>query len=483
MDPDADSLPPGTSPTGEPWASCQAAKDAEAIWRAGVAAVDSSRLVADAVRRTVDSLDICGERYPISSIGKLIVVGAGKAGAGMARGLERVLGSDLVQQKVTGCINVPDDCVIPLSRIHLHPARPAGVNEPTEAGVFGSERILEFVSGMTKEDICLVLISGGGSALLPLPVPGVSLADKLTLTRTLSQHGATIHELNSVRKRLSRIKGGGLARAAQAGRMIALIISDVIGDPLEIIASGPSVRDDATSDTALKVLRKLQSANPSADIPASVWTELQRQTDHSEEVADYGIPCRNVVIGNNGTALSAAMRKATELGYDAQSLGSDRQGFAKDNGIDLAQRCRDIRLQAPSAKHCLVGGGEPVVQLSPTTRSRLGGRNQEVALAALCDLWTESLAGIAILSGGTDGEDGPTDAAGAICCESVQRLAQNRGLDPFDALSINDSYTFFAACEGLLKTGPTLTNVMDLQIAVVRPTEFSQATTIAESSH
>lgn len=451
---------------GQTSASAVAVRDAQAIWRAGVSAVDSSKLVRAAVKRTGHRLSICDELLDVDAIRQIVVVGAGKASAGMSSGLETALGPDLVDQKVTGWVNVPADCVMPLRKIHLHAARPAGVNEPTPQGVYGSQRILELVSQMTADDLCLVLLSGGGSALLPLPVPGVSLDDKLAMTRILSRNGATIQELNTVRKHLSRIKGGGLVRAARAGRMIALVISDVVGDPLEIIASGPTVPDESTADQALDVLDRIQSHIGDADrIPDSIRNELLRQIGEAAAPSP-AVPCRNCIVGNNATALAAAIEHASVLGYGVQSLGSGRQGIARDIGVELAELC--LAARHSKMPLCVIGGGEPVVQLAATTRPRKGGRNQEVALSALCRLWDDDLDGIAILSGGTDGEDGPTDAAGAFCSATVRQAAREAGLDPFDALSINDSYTFFAAAGGLLKTGPTHTNVMDLQVAIVR---------------
>lgn len=448
----------------------RAVVDARHIWSAAVAAVGSDHLVRGTISRNETSLTICGEEFPLSDIRRIVVVGAGKACSGMARGLEQVLGDDLVDQKVIGWINVPADCVIPLRRIHLHSARPAGVNEPTDAGVNGSKQIMELVASLTADDLCLVLLSGGGSALLPLPVPGISLADKQAVTRTLSRLGATINELNTVRKQLSLIKGGGLLRAAPAGRMIALIISDVIGDPLEIIASGPTICDTSTAADALAVLERFQQQSTNPELfPASVWDELHRQVDANSPLQKPRIDCQNRIIGNNQTALEAAVNCARSLGYEVHALGSDRDGDAREVGRELADRCLKLLRSEASAPTCLIGGGEPVVKLAATDRPRVGGRNQEVALAALCYLWDEQLDGVAILSGGTDGEDGPTDAAGAICCAAVRDTARAREVNPFDALSINDSYTFFSAADGLLKTGPTHTNVMDVQVAVVRP--------------
>ncbi len=444
-------------------------RDAEAIWQAGVAAVDSSLLVRNAVRCRATTLDVCGEAFDLTSLDRLIVVGAGKAGAGMALGLETALGSRLLDTKVTGWINVPADCVRPLHRIHLHAARPAGLNEPTAAGVFGSERILELVASQREHDLCLVLISGGGSALLPLPLDGIRLADKQAVTRHLSRAGATIHELNAVRKRLSRIKGGGLLRAATAGRMIALIISDVIGDPLDVIASGPTVCDDGTAADAIDVLNRFTTPMPGDPVPASVRNVLRAQAECGQARELPRISCRNVIVGNNETALNAALAHAKSLGFEVRSLGAGRGGIARDVGVELAELCLAARRESLDHSICFIGGGEPVVKLVPTEQPRAGGRNQELALAATCRLWNEGLDGLAILSGGTDGEDGPTDAAGAVCDAIVREAAQQRGLDPAAFLAINDSYTFFNQTNGLLQTGPTHTNVMDLQVAVVHP--------------
>lgn len=443
--------------------------DAEAIWKAGVAAVDSARLVRAAVKREGSLLEVCHEQFDLTSSGRLIVVGAGKAGGGMALGLEKALPAEVLDTKVEGWINVPADCVRPLRRIHLHAARPAGLNEPTESGVLGSQRILELVESLNDDDLCLVLISGGGSALLPLPVDGIRLADKQAVTRHLSRSGATIHELNAVRKRLSRIKGGGLLRAARAGRMVALIISDVIGDPLDVIASGPTVCDDGTAAEALAVLERSRESVDSDSIPASVWNVLRAQVAGGEVRLAPRVSCRNCIIGNNETALNAAIECARSFGYEVRSLGAERGGVARDVGVELAEECLAARRQTSARPICLVGGGEPIVRLIPTERPRMGGRNQEVALSACCRLWNEDLHGLAILAGGTDGEDGPTPAAGAIFDESVRDAASQRRLDPFDFLSINDSYTFFLRSGGLLQTGPTHTNVMDLHVAIVHP--------------
>ncbi|MFH1574117.1 MAG: glycerate-2-kinase family protein, partial [Acidobacteriota bacterium] len=218
--------------------------DALRIWHAALDAVRSETLVRNALRVEGPNLRVGDDSIRLDSIRRIAVVGAGKAGAGMAAAVEDVLGGRLMEEKeLAGWVNVPEDCVRPLGRIHLHGARPAGVNEPTPAGAAGSAEILRLVESLWADDLCLCLISGGGSALMPAPVEAITLDDKLAVTRHLSAAGANIEQLNTVRKQLSRIKGGGLARACRAGRLVALLISDVLGDPLDVIASGPTVED------------------------------------------------------------------------------------------------------------------------------------------------------------------------------------------------------------------------------------------------
>ncbi|MBC7821790.1 MAG: glycerate-2-kinase family protein, partial [Planctomycetaceae bacterium] len=249
-------------------------EQARAIWEAGVAAVASDRLVRNVVSCDSRTLSVCGESFAVGSLGGIIVLGTGKAGAGMASAIEAALGEELVDAKVTGWVNVPADCVRPLRRVVLHAARPAGVNEPTEEGVFGTQRILELAHNSGPNDVVLVLISGGGSALAPAPVPGISLADKQAVTRFLMRSGASIQELNTVRKHLSLFKGGGLARATSHARaVITLIISDVIGDPLDVIASGPTVEDTSTVADALAVLERFGAQPP--QVPESIFTVLR----------------------------------------------------------------------------------------------------------------------------------------------------------------------------------------------------------------
>lgn len=444
--------------------------DALAIWRAGVAAVDSSRLVREFVRTEDHNLWIGQRCFPRESIDRIVVVGAGKAGAGMAQGLEQALGPAWMDEKhLEGWINVPADCVRQLQRIRLHAARPAGHNEPTEAGVEGARQILELVQSLTPDDLCLCLLSGGGSALLPSPIEGVTLADKQAITRHLSGAGANIVELNTVRKQLSGIKGGNLARACKAGALETLIISDVIGDPLDIIASGPTVPDPAGPEQALEVLERF-GARVSGASPA-VWEVLRRRAE-GPPPPPPGCVTREHVIGNNATAVAAAGREARRRGYRVQCEPAQRlEGPAEQVGTALIERGEAMR-GGGTPYTCLVSGGEPTVDLAPADCRGDGGRNQQLVLAALQRLVESSpqdpCRRLVLLSGGTDGEDGPTDAAGAWIGELLDRRIDgvwDRG-EIADSLARNDAYHFFQQRGGLLKTGPTHTNVCDLRVLV-----------------
>ncbi|MEX2121258.1 MAG: DUF4147 domain-containing protein [Pirellulales bacterium] len=449
-----------------PRCEAQLRRDALHIWRAGVAAVDSARLVRQAVEVRDSRLWLSApggdpiDFIDLASVGRIAVVGGGKAGAGMAQGLLDALGAELLaSRQVRGWINVPADCVRPAGPIHLHSARPAGRNEPTEQGVAGTDAILRLAASLTPDDLCFALISGGASALLPAPVEGISLADKLAITRHLSESGANIAELNTVRKQLSRIKGGGLARACRAGRLVALVISDVLGDPLDVIASGPTVPDTSTREQALEVLDRHRARGISPTIVEHLARTVSLQRD--------GTGCRvtNLVIGNNATAVEGAAAEARRLGYTPSlDHATELEGPAEAVGRRHAELA--LRMRAHDGPDCLVTGGEPVVRLPAADIRGLGGRNQQLALAALEQLMPTACRGIALVSGGTDGEDGPTDAAGAVVDQTVVEAAVRLGLDPADHLARCDAYHFFAPLDALIRTGPTHTNVCDVRVVV-----------------
>ena len=461
-------------PTMDQSTPSQLRRDARAIWQCAVEAVDSERLVRENVRvvqhRNGLRLEIAGQVVEITPLRRILVVGAGKAGAGMAAGLEAALGPDLLRDKhLRGWINVPADCVRQLARIHLHAARPAGVNEPTPEGAAGSAEIMRLVSELGPDDLCIALISGGGSALLPLPIDGITLDDKLAVTRFLSAAGAPIDELNTVRKQLSRIKGGGLARACGAERLVALVVSDVLGDPLDLIASGPTVEDSSTPADALQILERYDAR--AAGISERVMSALaERQSERREPPR-----CRvtNHIIGNNATAVAAAAREAQRLGYRVESTSAARsEGPAEAIGRQLADQA--LALSASRRGGCLISGGEPTVKLIDSASRGKGGRNQQLVLAAVDELASAdargaAIGGIVILSGGTDVEDGPTDAAGAWADAELIAAAKNRDLDPAEYLARNDAYHWFEPVGGLINTGPTHTNVCDVRVVLVEP--------------
>lgn len=442
--------------------------DALRIWQAGVDAVRSDRLVAEQVTVDGNVLQVASNVFDLAKLRRIIVVGAGKAGAGMAAGLERALGAEVLREKqVAGWINVPQGCESAegVTAIHLHPARPAGVNEPTEAGEAGSRKILQMIAEATSDDLVICLLSGGGSALLPAPAEGITLADKQQLTRHLSGAGANIAELNTVRKHLSRVKGGGLLRACRAGHLLTLVISDVIGDPLDVIASGPTVPDPTTAADALAVLERYDAA--AAGIGPQVFEVLRNAPPRQQPRCRHSIH----VIGNNAAAVDAAGQEAERLGYSAAlDAATQLEPEAESVGRHLATMA--LRMRNQDGPDCLITGGEPVVKLAePAIRGR-GGRTQQLVLAALEQLLTQAgpagLQHLALLAGGTDGEDGPTDAAGAFIDAQVAAAAEAHHLDPADFLRRNDAYHFFEPLGALIKTGPTHTNVCDLRVAVVR---------------
>jgi len=442
---------------------------ARAIWEAGVEAVDSFKLVADQISLDETTLKIAHRRFDLDRFGKLIVVGAGKAGAGMTRGLESRLTEDFLTNHVRGWVNVPADCVPDSesrreSTITLHAARPAGRNEPYPEGVHGTEQILKLVGQAGPNDLILVLISGGGSALLPAPVDGITLDDKLAITRALSRAGAPINDLNFVRTHLSKVKGGGLLRACRSAQVMSLSISDVIGDPLETIASGPTVPMPRDPAKALEIL----SHHLGDQIPENVVEYLSSSTSSSptENIAT----AENLIVGSNQIALAACQRLAEQLGFDVVSFGSEIQGEASEWGRRIVRQLfhERARIQQPV---CYLYGGETTVSMNAGIEPGKGGRNQELALAAAQALRKspELAEHCAIVAGGTDGEDGPTDAAGAIASLDLLNRIEVLGLSIDDALRRHDSYPLLDQCGALLKTGPTHTNVMDLTVAVMNP--------------
>jgi hydroxypyruvate reductase len=419
-------------------------RHALSIFRASLAAADPAGAVArHLARRNFDRF-----RH-------IYVIGAGKAGASMAQAAERVLGRRIT----AGLINVKDGHTAPLRRIELNQC---GHPVPDERGAAGSARIAQIAAAAGRDDLVLCLVSGGASALLPLPAEGITLAEKQATTRLLLACGATIHEINAVRKHISRIKGGQLARLAAPARVESLLLSDVIGDNLDVIGSGPTAPDASTFATVAAIFDRYAIRTR---VPASVRTRIERGA--RGEIPETPKPndplfarVSNTVVGGNRLALDAAARAARLLGYRTLILSSTIEGETREIARMHAAIAREIsstgRPIRPPA--CIITGGETTVTIKG---DGLGGRNQEFTLAAALDI--AGLPRVVVFSAGTDGSDGPTDAAGAIA--DGQTLA--RQPDARRYLDRNDSYHYFQPLGDLVITGPTNTNVMDVRLILV----------------
>lgn len=429
---------------------------AQKIWWSAVEAVRPEPLVRRAVM----------EVEALQSVERVIVVGAGKAGAEMARGLENALRDRPVQ--LLGLINVPDGANADLAHIRLHHARPVGVNEPTAEGVAGSREMLRYLAAADPQDVAVCLLSGGGSALLPAPVFGVSLEEKRFVTRLLHRSGATIEQMNCVRKHLSLVKGGRLAEAFRGKLLVSLIISDVVGDPLDVIASGPTAPDPTTFQDALAVLSRyrLLDLTPQAILQ---HLEMGCRGEAPETPKALSAHVVNRVIGSNRVAMDAAKAAAIELGYRVLDLGSFIEGETREVAIAAAGIVRSIKRdrQPLDAPACILIGGETTVTLDAA--SGKGGRNQEFVLSVLAKLGIVEMEGVTVLSAGTDGEDGPTDAAGAMGDSLTISQAAANGLVLVEHLRRHDAYPLLEKTGSLLKTGLTGTNVMDVRVILINP--------------
>ena len=419
-------------------------RQALSIFRAALAAADP----VDAVLRHLRNRDF-------SRFRDIYVLGAGKAGASMALAAERALGRRIT----AGLVNVKYGHTAKLRRIELNAC---GHPLPDEAGVAGSTRIAEIAAQAADGDLVLCLISGGASALLPLPAHPITLAEKQATTQLLLACGATIHEFNCVRKHLSRIKGGQLARLTAPAAVESLLLSDVIGDDLDVIGSGPTAPDASTFAGALSILEKYGLMER---VPATVRQRLEQgvrgelpETPKPGDRLFRGV--RNVLVGNNRLALDAAAQRARKLGFRTLVLSSEIQGETREIARMHAAIAREIvsTSRPVKAPACIVTGGETTVTIKG---SGLGGRNQEFVLAAAIDI--AGLDNVVVFSAGTDGTDGPTDAAGAIA--DGRTLARNP--DARRLLENNDSYHYFEPLGDLVITGPTHTNVADVRLVLV----------------
>lgn len=450
--------------------------DALAIWRAGVDAVRADRVVAQQVHWDRSWLVIDENPYDLSGIENLVIVGAGKATYGMLVGLaDSFLRDPHPSLRVAGWVNVPEGVAANRSvsfgdsgSVQVCEARPQGVNEPTERVVEGSRRILEWVERADRSTCVVALWSGGGSALFCLPQPWIMLETKIAITRRLSASGADIHALNEVRRCLSQVKGGRLAQSCRARLMIGLIISDVLGDPLPIIASGPTVLEPSPDpERAVELLTHYCPGEFDA-----VITHLKKLTERDTV---HGIEPTHHILANNATAVDAAGTCAVSLGYRYWMSSAKRsEGAAQNVGEQLAQQLVDS--QRGGLVDCIITGGEPTVVLPHDSIRGRGGRNQQLVLSAgrwLMDQ-PEWQSDFVLLSGGTDGEDGPTTAAGAWIDRAWIDRFRGQTDRVEDHLQRCDAYPLFEESGNLLVTGPTNTNVCDLRVALFRNSLSSQ---------
>jgi glycerate 2-kinase len=433
--------------------------DARTIFAAGLAATDPALLIQRSLQ--VDGqLLRAGERlYDLTKHSDLHLVGAGKATARMALAAEALFGERIAG----GIIIVKRGHRVPLRKIEVVEA---GHPIPDQAGINATEAIIGLLRRTQKSDLILCLVSGGASALLSCPIEGLSLQDKQQTTQALLNCGARIQEVNAIRKHISRVKGGRLAELAYPSTVLSLILSDVIDDSMDNIGSGPTVPDSSTFADCLSIIDRY---GVGAMIPVAVTSFLKKGA--AGEIADTpkaGDPIfqrvQNLLIGNNQLALAAAKEKAEALGYHTLVLSSSIEGEARKVAIDHMVMARDVLSGSspicPPA--CIISGGETTVTIRG---DGLGGRNQEFALAAAIAI--DGLEGVVVLSGGTDGTDGPTDAAGGIVDGTTVQRARDKGRDARSYLERNDSYPFLKTVGDLLITGPTLTNVMDLRLVLI----------------
>lgn len=434
-------------------------RDALSIFSTALKSADPEDAMRRLVHRHGEILDVAGHHYDLSRYRNIFVVGAGKAAARMAQAIEAFL----TERITAGAVIVKYGSCLPTQKIEI---LEAGHPVPDHQGLEATAKVIGLLKRADEHDLIVCLISGGGSALLSCPREGLSLQDTQETTELLLKCGARIQEINAIRKHISQVKGGGLARIAYPATVMTLILSDVIGDSIESIASGPTAPDPSTFADCVEILERYELRN---QVPRAVRELLEKgMRGELAETAKQDDPIFakviHVVIGNNHMALHAAKEKACELGYHSCILSSCIEGEARDAALfHIAIAKEVLNWGDPIGRPaCLISGGETTV----TVRGKgLGGRNQEFALAAAIAI--TGMEAIVVLSAGTDGTDGPTDAAGGLVDGMTVRRARRKGLDPWEHLKRNDSYPLLSATDDLLLTGPTFTNVMDLRLVLI----------------
>jgi len=457
--------------------------DLVAIGQAAILAVDPEQLVRRRLTLVADGLALDGRPLVppcrIDPIGRVVIVGGGKAAAALAQGVaEMLIAGGLPTGRLSGLVSVPEGFGRSIPGVTVIETRPPGVNLPTPRAVAASREMLAMVESLSSADLVLAVITGGGSAVLTAPRPGISLEEKVATAAFLAAAGADIRELNVVRRAASEIKGGGLARACSAGRLVALVLSDVIGDPLEFISSGPCLPGtNAAAARDVLVRYAAFAAGVAPGLAVVLEDDLRRGKSEAVTVSATGSwttagGCRvdHLLLGNNATAVEAAARTARSLGYEVTVRHAlpGRPETADEVGLRLAREGLGLAATNHTA-WAIIEGGEAVVRL-PSAHGR-GGRNQQTAVAALLQArghggWPSSLA---LASLGTDGEDGPTTAAGGFVDGAVAAAIDRQNLDLAHAVANCDAHPLLAATAGLIETGPTGTNVADLRIMLARP--------------
>ena len=435
-------------------------KHANQIFRHVLDILDPGQLVKEKVSIRDSTLIVEEREYNLNNYENIYVVGGGKASAPMAKAMEGLLGDKIDN----GIIVVKYDHGLSLKKIETveasHPI-------PDENGERGASDILRLLSGTGEKDLIICLISGGGSALLVQPHKGITLQDIQTASAELLACGATIDEINTVRKHLSSIKGGQLAKAAYPSTLITLMLSDVVGDPMDIIASGPTVPDGSTFEDAYSIIQKYSleekiSNSVCGFLGSGKIGEIEETPEHGNKIFDN---TQNVIVGSNKIALNAAEKRAKDMGYNTIVLSSLVEGESRDVAKFFAAIAKEVsRTGTPVSKPaCIIAGGETTVTIRGKGK---GGRNQEFTLSAAIEI--EGFEGVVILSAGTDGTDGPTDATGAIVDSNTCKDARKKfNLNAEEFLSRNDSYNFFKKTGEHIVTGPTMTNVMDIMISLI----------------
>jgi glycerate 2-kinase len=427
------------------------------IFLAGVESVKPVNLINRYVSVSNNILLIEGLSFNLSALKNIYIVGAGKASASMAKAIESILGSRIT----AGHIVTKYDHSVPLEFVEI---TEAGHPVPDENGIKGTEKIMSIVNMAEKDDLVICLISGGGSALLADVPERCTLEDLKTLNSILLKTGANITEMNCIRKHLSKVKGGLLAKAASPAEVVSLILSDVIGDPLDVIASGPTAPDPTTFADAIAIIGKYKIGK---EIPAQIIKVLRegfekKRSETLKENDEILLHTHNLIIGTNRLALKTAKEKAESLGYDTEVITNKLDGDVFDVAGYIIEIVKSVKKGKLQKKICLLFAGEPTVKVKGTGS---GGRNQHLALLAAKLL--KDLPGITILSGGTDGTDGPTDATGAVVDSNTSGNSLRLNLDLDKYIENCDSYNFFKHVGGLIITGPTQTNVMDLMVVLL----------------